>query len=181
MRTSLLLTAASLFAFALSVNLASAQAQKSMGSRILYASAATISGSDGPGQPVSKVRASKVAVKAVALEAPKTTTRVITGHVASPQGMLPGAVVEVVGTQLSAVANADGEFSLTLPAHNGSPVQVLVSYAGYADETPTIIPGNQPAILTLATLQEIKIAHRQQMKAYSKTAKRQVKRSLRQP
>jgi hypothetical protein len=83
-----------------------------------------------------------------------------------------------VGTDLSTVTNAAGEFSLTLPANSGA-VQLLVSYGGFADERMTLAPTENSATLNLTTPQVIKMARRQQMKAYSKTAQRQVKRTLR--
>ncbi|SFQ57562.1 carboxypeptidase-like regulatory domain-containing protein [Hymenobacter arizonensis] len=140
-------------------------------------------GNDGPGKPVKKLAANKVVVKEnrekAIVEAFKESPKVFVGYVVSPQGALPGAVVEVIGTQLSAVTDANGAFSLTLTT-NSAPVKLLVSYAGFADETKTVSPADQSTTVELTTVQEIKVARRQQMKAYSKTAQRQVKRTLRQ-
>jgi hypothetical protein len=182
MRFSLLFVAASLFTVFLIENSVDARPSKVSAASTMFASAVSVNGNDGPGRPVKKLAAVKVAVKGnteKTVEAPKATSIVFIGHVISPQGALPGAVVEVVGTQLSAVTNADGEFSLTLPA-SSAPVKLLVSYAGFADETKTISPADRSTTFELTTVQEIKIARRQQMKAYSKTAQRQVKRTLRQ-
>jgi hypothetical protein len=157
MRASILL-AASLLTFALGLNTAQAQTGKAFASNTAFVSAAS---SNAP-REVKK--------------APATT--VFTGHVVSPAGALPGAVVAVVGTDLSAVTNAAGEFSLALPA-GSAPVQLLVSYAGFADEKMSVSPTGQSATLKLTTPRVIKMARRQQMKAYSRTAQRQIKRTLR--
>lgn len=157
MRTSVLAAAVTLLTLALGLNSASAQAQNWLASNKTFTSSTKASGSK---------------------ELERTASKVITGHVVSPTGILPGAVVAVMGTQLSTVTNAQGEFSLTLPA-NAGPVQLLVSYAGFADEKVAFSPTEQSATLKLATPQVIKVARRQQMKAYSKTANRQVKRTLR--
>ncbi|GAB3304218.1 carboxypeptidase regulatory-like domain-containing protein [Hymenobacter humi] len=161
MRASLLL-AASLLTYALGLKTAKAQNNKTFASSSAFVPAATRGGSDAP-------RAARTAPAA---------TKLFTGHVVSPAGILPGAVVEVVGTDLSAVTNAAGEFSLALPATTG-PVQLLVSYGGFADERITLSPTDKSATLKLATPQPIKVARRQRMKAYSKTAQRQIKRTLR--
>ncbi|MDR0729759.1 MAG: TonB-dependent receptor [Prevotellaceae bacterium] len=60
-------------------------------------------------------------------------TRTLSGSVTDAQGeILPGAVVVVKGAALSAVADADGRFTLTLPA---DATAVDVSYIGYITQT----------------------------------------------
>ena len=110
-------------------------------------------------------------------ENPETATRVLTGRVTSPAGSLPGAVVGVAGSKLRAATNADGEFSLVVPAN--TPVQLTASYAGFADETLVVTAADASAAIELVTPRVVKVARKQQLKVYLRTARKQVKRSLR--
>ena len=101
---------------------------------------------------------------------------VLTGKITNPAGALPGAVVTLTGTKKMAVTNADGEFQFTLPA-GGGPVQAVVSYVGYADESMTL-DATAEATVTLRNARVVVVARRQQLKAYLRTARKQVKRSL---
>ncbi|MDO7849992.1 carboxypeptidase regulatory-like domain-containing protein [Hymenobacter convexus] len=105
-------------------------------------------------------------------------TRTFIGRVVNPEGALPGAVIKVVGTKEMAVSNANGEFSVLLPATSAS-VQLVVSYAGFADETVSVHPDSPDTTLKLASPQPIKVARKQELKAYLKTAHREARRSLR--
>lgn len=105
-------------------------------------------------------------------------TRAFIGRVVNPDGPLPGAVIKVAGTKEMAVSNANGEFSVLLPA-SSAPVQLMVSYAGFADETVSVQPGSPDTTLRLASPQPIKVGRKQELKAYLKTAHREARRSLR--
>ena len=111
-------------------------------------------------------------------ETPVTATRFLTGHVTSPAGVLPGAVVGVAGSRVRTVTNADGEFSLAVPAVD-VPVQLTASYAGFADETLLVAPADASVTVELLTPKVVKVARKQQLKVYLKTARKQVRRSLR--
>ncbi|MDB5235116.1 MAG: hypothetical protein JWR44_2109 [Hymenobacter sp.] len=161
MRSSLLLTSASFFTCAFLLDTTAAHAQVAYAKSTAYTSPAP--GSSSP-------RAT----------APDVATTTFTGRVVSPTGVLPGAVVKLVGTSQMAVTNSKGEFRLTIPAATNARLQLLTSYAGFADETVTFSPFEQGATVTLATPHVIKVARKQQLKAYMKTAHRQAKRSLRQ-
>lgn len=106
-------------------------------------------------------------------------TAFFVGKVVNPAGAaLPGSVVKLLGTDQLAVANGEGEFLLTVPATD-APLQLLVSYAGFESETTTLSFRDQGATLMLATPIAIKVARKQQLKTYRKTARHQMKRSLR--
>ncbi|ALW83846.1 hypothetical protein AUC43_01245 [Hymenobacter sedentarius] len=170
MRSSLLLAVTSLLILALSLTGPRAQAQSKPASKLLLASAAPVGSRPAA---VGNGRTSKAA-------SPSSATKVVSGRVMGPAGVQVGAVVEVAGTEEATVTNANGEFSLTVP-DNGSPVQLVASYAGFADETTTIAADDCSATLKLSTAQPVTctIARRQGMKAYLKTAHRQARRSLR--
>lgn len=106
------------------------------------------------------------------------TTRTFIGRVVNPDGALPGAVISVVGTREMAVSNSNGEFSLLLPATT-APVQLTVSYAGFADETVSVQPDSPDTTLKLALPQPVRVGRKQELKAYMKTAHRDVRRTLR--
>ena len=59
-------------------------------------------------------------------------TILFTGHVISPNGALPGAVVQIKGIKKVTVTDADGEFSLLIP-RSKAPVSITASYAGFDD------------------------------------------------
>lgn len=105
-------------------------------------------------------------------------TRVFAGRVVNPDGPLPGAVINVVGTKEMAVTNSNGEFRVLLPA-TSAPVPLTVSYGGFADETVTVQPDSPDTTLRLASPQPIKVGRKQELKSYMKTAHREVRRSLR--
>ncbi|MBF9141219.1 carboxypeptidase-like regulatory domain-containing protein [Hymenobacter properus] len=105
-------------------------------------------------------------------------TRTFIGRVVNPDGALPGAVITVAGTKEMAVSNSNGEFSVLLPA-TSSPIKLTVSYGGFADETVSVLPDSPDTTLRLASPQPIKVGRKQELKAYMKTAHREVRRSLR--
>lgn len=106
-------------------------------------------------------------------------TAVFAGQVVGPTGAaLPNSVVRLVGTFQLDVTNGEGEFHFTVPATN-APLQLLVSDAGFESETATFSPHDRAATVVLVTSRVIKVARKQQLKTYLKTARRQVKRSLR--
>ena len=104
---------------------------------------------------------------------------VIVGKITNPAGVLPGAVVILTATKKMAVTNANGEFEFVVPANTG-PLRARVTYGGYADELITLNDGSAQATVNLANATVIVVARRQQLKAYLKTARKQVRRSLRQ-
>ena len=107
-------------------------------------------------------------------EAPATT--VLTGHVKTTAGALPGAVIKIANSKQMVVTDSDGSFHVTVPA-NGDPVQATASYAGFADEAVTLsADGNE---VTMKTARIIVVSKGQSLKTYQKTARKQVKRSVR--
>lgn len=103
---------------------------------------------------------------------------VLTGKITNPAGVLPGAVIILTGTKQMAVTNADGEFQFTVPASAG-PLQAVVTYAGYADESLTLNAAADQSTVNLANATVIVVSRKQQLKAYMKTARKQIKRDLR--
>ena len=103
-------------------------------------------------------------------------TVVLTGHVKTVAGPLPGAVVKIGNTKTMVVTDADGSFHVTVPANSG-PLQATASYAGFADEAVTL--GEAANELSMTTPRVIVVAKSQTIKAYRKTARKQVKRSIR--
>lgn len=108
-----------------------------------------------------------------------TTQVVLVGKITNPAGVLPGAVIFLTGTRQLAVTNAAGEFSFRVPA-NAGPLHARVTYAGYADQEITLNAKAAPSTVNLANAVVIVVARKQQLKTYLKTARKQVKRSLRQ-
>ena len=102
---------------------------------------------------------------------------VIYGRVESPTGPLPGAVVKLNDKQ-AAVTNARGEFSLKVPATT-EPLPITVSYAGYADVATTLSPLSATNTVQLTAPRVIKVARKSQLKAYMKTSRHQMRRTLR--
>lgn len=103
---------------------------------------------------------------------------VIAGKITNPAGVLPGAVVILTATKQMAVTNADGEFQFVVPA-NAGPLRARVTYGGYADELMTLNDGAAASTVNLANATVIVISRKQRLKTYLKTARKQVRRSLR--
>lgn len=103
---------------------------------------------------------------------------VLSGKITNPTGPLPGAVVILTASKQMAVTNADGEFEFVVPA-NAGPLAARVTYAGFADEAMTLNAATD-ATVNLANATVVVVARRQQLKFYLKTARKQVKRSLKQ-
>lgn len=105
-------------------------------------------------------------------------TQVLTGRVETAQGPLSGAVVRLPRFNQTCVTNADGSFLFTVPADAGL-FAAVVAYPGCADVNTTLQPGGAPAVVQMLLPAPTK-AGGKQLKAYMKTARRDVKRSLRQ-
>ena len=101
---------------------------------------------------------------------------VLTGHVKTAAGPLPGAVVKVANASEMTVTDADGFFHLTVPVSTG-PVRATASYAGFADQPVTLDATSSEVSMSVARI--IKAAKKQQLKTYLKTARKQVRKSLR--
>ncbi|MBF9143777.1 carboxypeptidase-like regulatory domain-containing protein [Hymenobacter properus] len=104
---------------------------------------------------------------------------VLVGKITNPSGPLPGAVVILKDTKQMAVTNADGEFEFTVPANAGS-LDAVVTYAGYADEKMTLNTNAEESTVSLTNARVIVVSRKNQLKKYLKTAKKQVKRELKQ-
>ena len=104
---------------------------------------------------------------------------VLSGTITNPAGVLPGAVVILTSTKQMAVTNAEGEFEFVVPA-NAGPLLARVTYAGYADENMTLNSSAAESTVNLTNAQVIVIARKQRLKAYMKTAHKEVRRSLKQ-
>ncbi|GAC1590159.1 MAG: hypothetical protein NVS3B25_08370 [Hymenobacter sp.] len=103
---------------------------------------------------------------------------VLSGKITNPSGPLPGAVIILKSTRQMAVTNADGEFELVVPASAGA-LQAVVTYAGYADEPMLLNAADNGSTVSLTNAKVVVVSRRQQLKAYLKTAHKQVKRDLR--
>jgi len=152
MRTPLLLTAVLAFTGVLSLSSASAAAQKGFASKNTYLTANGTTSGENP-----------------------TTT--LHGRVQGTKGLLPGAIVKLLATNERAVTNASGEFNLKVAA--SGPQQVLVSYAGYADQIMLLQPGEELSTLELTQPQSIRLKRSQRLKAYLRTARREARRESR--
>jgi hypothetical protein len=106
-----------------------------------------------------------------------TENMVMTGHVANPSGPLPGAVVRLNGTDQRCVTDAAGNFHLRVPIQT-SPVALTASYAGYLDESVSLDP-TVSATIRLVNPKPVKVARKQQLKHYLRTARRQGRRNSR--
>ena len=104
---------------------------------------------------------------------------IIVGKITNPAGVLPGAVVILTATKQMAVTNADGEFHFVVPA-NAGPLRARVTYGGYADELMTLNDASASSTVNLANATVIVVSRKQRLKAYLKTARKQVRRSLKQ-
>ena len=72
-------------------------------------------------------------------KAPKSGYKVVHGVVQGPQGALPGATVWLHGSRTIAVANAEGEFELRVPA-DAKVVELTCGYGGLEDEVVRLAP-----------------------------------------
>lgn len=104
---------------------------------------------------------------------------VLVGKITNPAGVLPGAVIILTASKQMAVTNADGEFQFVVPATAG-PLQALVTYAGYADEKMTLNASADESTVNLTNARVIVVSRKQSLKIYLKTARKEVKRSLKQ-
>lgn len=104
---------------------------------------------------------------------------VITGKGTNPAGGLPGAVVILAARRQVAVTNADGDFEFVVPASAG-PLLARVAYAGYADELVALSAGAAESTVNLVNAAVIVVTRKQQLKTHLKTARKQVRRSLKQ-
>ncbi|MBD2766788.1 carboxypeptidase regulatory-like domain-containing protein [Hymenobacter sp. BT664] len=102
---------------------------------------------------------------------------VLSGKITNPSGPLPGAVVILTSTKQMAVTNAAGEFEFVVPAHSG-PLRARVTYAGYADETLILNSSITKSTTNLSNAKVIVVARKQRLKAYRKTAQKQIKHDL---
>lgn len=163
MRFSLLLTVATYLTCVFGLTVGTAHAQASYASSNVYAALSPRTG-NGPATPAAS---------------DSREMMVLVGKITNPAGVLPGAVVILTATKQMAVTNADGEFQFVVPATAGA-LQALVTYAGYADEKMTLNAAADESTVSLTNAQVIVVARRQQLKSYLKTARKQVKRSLKQ-
>ncbi|MBC6699970.1 TonB family protein [Hymenobacter sp. BT190] len=91
--------------------------------------------------------ASAPAAVAAASAAPETT-RTVQGRITDTAGVpLPGATVLVPGTQTGTSTNADGSFSMVVPA---TASQLAVSSIGYTTQTRALRPTDSTLALALA-------------------------------
>ncbi len=104
-------------------------------------------------------------------------TQNLTGRVETTLGPLSGAVVRVPRFNKMCVTNSEGGFFLTVPADAG-PLAAVVTYPGCTEVNTTFQPGGEPAVVQLLPPITTK-ANGKQLKVYMKTARREVKRSLR--
>jgi len=106
-------------------------------------------------------------------------TMVLAGKITNPSGPLAGAVVILTATKQMAVTNADGEFQFIVPANAGA-LDARVTYAGYADEKMTLNTTADESTVNLANARVVVVSRKQQLRFYLKTARKEVKRSLKQ-
>lgn len=97
----------------------------------------------------TKARTARVAAVPVATApAAAEATRTVQGRITDMAGQpLPGATVLVPGTQTGTSTNADGSFSLQVPA---TAPQLAVSSVGYTTQTRTLRPNDSTLALALA-------------------------------
>ena len=88
-------------------------------------------------------------------------------------------MVTLTATKQMAVTNADGEFKFEVLANAGA-LDAVVTYAGYADEKMTLNAAAAESTTNLVNARVIVVARRQQFKFYLKSARKQVKRSIKQ-
>jgi Carboxypeptidase regulatory-like domain len=104
-------------------------------------------------------------------------TVILTGHVKSATGPLPGAVVKIAGSNEMVVTDADGSFHVSVPVNTA--VKATASYAGFADENVALDDAAADSEVSMNTAQIIKVGKHQQLKTYLKTARKQNKKTLR--
>ena len=160
MRTATLLLAASLLLSVLSLNPASAQT---------FLASSTVLGSTPENDGTAPVTPKNEPAEKV----------VLVGKITNPAGPLPGAVIILSDTKQMTVTNANGEFEFVVPA-NAGPLLARVTYAGYADESMTLNAAAAESTVNLANAKVIVVARKQQLKAYLKTARKEVNHSLKQ-
>ena len=165
MRSSSLLTLA--FFLAAALTSFSTRAQAALDSSTLYAanSPANSPASGGGGTGATPPNA--------------TEMMVLAGKITNPAGPLAGAVIILTATKQMVATNADGEFQFVVPASAGA-LEARVTYAGYDDEKMTLNASADESTVNLANARVVVVARKQQLKFYLKTARKQVKRSLRQ-
>jgi TonB family protein len=97
----------------------------------------------------AKAKMARVAgVSVTAAPAAPPVTRTVQGRITDTSGQpLPGATVLVSGTQTATSTNADGSFSLQVPA---AAPQLAVSSVGYATQTRILRPTDSTLALALA-------------------------------
>jgi hypothetical protein len=108
-----------------------------------------------------------------------TEVMVLTGKITNPDGPLPGAVVILKGTKQMAVTNAEGQFQFQVPADAGA-LPAVVTYAGYADEDLVLNASAAKSTVSLSNARVIEVSRGQSLKVYLKSARKEVKKSLRQ-
>ncbi len=101
---------------------------------------------------------------------------VLTGHVKTAAGSVPGAVVKSADFSEMTVTDANRWFHLTVPISTG-PVQATTSQAGFAD--PPVTLDATSSEVSMSVVRIIKVAKKQQLKTYLKTARKQVRKNLR--
>ncbi|WBO84038.1 TonB family protein [Hymenobacter yonginensis] len=97
----------------------------------------------------AKAKMARVAgVSVTAAPVAPPATRTVQGRITDTSGQpLPGATVLVAGTQTATSTNADGAFSLQVPA---AAPQLAVSSVGYVAQTRTLRPSDSTLALALA-------------------------------
>ncbi|AMJ64559.1 carboxypeptidase-like regulatory domain-containing protein [Hymenobacter sp. PAMC 26628] len=124
-------------------------------------------------------RVNPAALAAAAPPPPVAAPVVLAGRVETLAGALPGAVVRLSRLDQVCVTDAQGNFSFTVPAGMG-PEAAVASYAGFADVAAALQPGTTLAVVQLLTPVNISLPKQQQLKAYLKTARQEVRYDLRQ-
>ena len=104
---------------------------------------------------------------------------VLWGRISTPTGVLPGAVIILTASKQMTVTNADGEFQFVVPANTG-PLQARVTYAGYADETVVLNASADESRVNLTNAQATVASRKQQFSSYFSSARKELKRSLKQ-
>lgn len=104
---------------------------------------------------------------------------VLWGRITTPAGVLPGAVIILTASKRMAVTNTDGEFQFVMPANTG-PLQARVTYAGYADETVMLNASADESRVNLTSAQAIVFSRREQISNYFNSARKELKRGLKQ-
>ena len=151
----------------LSLANSSAQAQTSFASDGYYAST----------KPNNSISVSAYTPTPVSDES--VGSMVLWGRISTPAGVLPGAVIILTASKQMTVTNADGEFQFVVPANTG-PLQARVTYAGYADEVVMLNAAADESQVNLTSAQGTVVSRKQQFSTYLKTARKELKRTLKQ-